>query len=113
MKLFGREPAVIFGLIAALIQMLSVAVTHWDPATQGVINAVIVAVAGFLTAWKVSVDAGLAALTGLVQAVIALALAFGIHLSADWQSTIMVLVSAIGAFVVRTQVFAENPASVK
>ena len=110
MRLFGREPAVVLGLVAALVQLLSATLFDWTVDQQGVINAVAVALAGFLTAWAVSAEAGFAALAGLVKAVIALALAFGLALSPDLQSSLMVVVSAIGAFWVRTQVVAPEAA---
>lgn len=103
MKILGREPAVFFALVAAAIQLLSVTVTHWDPETQGVINAVVVALAGFLTAWKVATETAFAALAGLIKAVFALMLAFGLHVDSPTQTAVMVLVTAIGAWVVRSQ----------
>jgi len=103
-KILGREPAVFFGLVAAVIQLLSVTVTHWDTDTQGVINAVVVAVCGFLTAWAVSAEATFAALTGLLKAAFALMLAFGLHVDAPTQTAVMVAVTAVGAFWVRSHV---------
>lgn len=106
MKILGRDPAVFFGLTAAIVQLISATATNSDSPTQGIVNAVIVALAGFLTAWKVSAEAGFAALAGLVKAVVALALAFGAHLNPELQSAIMVAVTALGAFFTRTQVTA-------
>ena len=101
MKILGREPAVFFALIAAAIQLLSVTVTHWDPETQGVINAVVVALAGFFTALSLATEKAFAALAGLIKAVFALMLAFGLHVDAPTQTAVMVLVTAVGAFIVR------------
>ena len=110
MLVFGREPAVILGLIAAVVQLLSATLMDWSIAQQGYINAVAVAVAGVLIAWAVSEEAVFAALSGVVGAVIALMLSFGLNLSSDLQSSIMVAVTAIGAFWARTQVTAKVPA---
>lgn len=110
MLIFGREPAVILGLVAAVVQLLSATLMDWSIEQQGYINAVAVALAGVLTAWAISEEAVFAALSGVVSAVIALMLAFGLALSPDLQSSIMVAVSAIGAFWVRTQVVAKVPA---
>lgn len=110
-KIFGREPAVVLGLVAALVQLLSATFMDWSVDQQGYINAAAVAVAGLITAWAVSEEALFAALSGVVKAVIALALAFGLALSPDLQSSIMVAVTAIGAFFVRTQVTASVAAS--
>lgn len=109
-NLLNREPAFISGIIAALLQLLSVTVTHWDTNTQGAINAVIVAVMGLITAWSVSKDGALAALTGLGKALIALGLAFGLSLSPNLQTMIMIGVTVIGAFLVRDRVTAKVPA---
>ena len=110
-RLFGREPAVILGLLTALAQLLSSLFMDWTPEQQGVANVVAVSVAGFLTALAVSSEAALAALAGLVKAVIACALAFGLALDPNLQSSIMVFVSALGAFVVRALVEAPEPAA--
>lgn len=110
-RLFGREPAVILGLLTALTQLLSALFMDWTPEQQGVANVVAVSVAGFLTALAVSSEAALAALAGLVKAVIAAALAFNLGLDPSLQSAIMVFVTALGAFVVRALVVAPEPAA--
>lgn len=111
MRLLNREPAVILGLVAALVQLLSATLMDWTVDQQGIINGTAMAVVGFLTALSVSEDAAFAALAGLVKAVIALALAFGLALDPNLQSSIMVLVTALGAFWVRTQVVASESAA--
>jgi len=110
-KILGREPAVILGLVAAIVQLLSATLMNWSVEEQGYINAAAAAIAGLIVAWAVSQEAVFAALSGVVSALIALALAFGLALSPDLQSSLMVLVSAIGAYVVRTQVVAPVAAS--
>lgn len=110
-RLFGREPAVILGLLTALVQLLSATFMDWSIEQQGILNATAAAVAGFLIALSVSSEAALAALAGLVKAVIACALAFGLALDPNLQSSIMVFVSALGAFAVRALVVAPEPAA--
>lgn len=110
-NLLNREPAFISGIIATLIQLLSITVTHWDTNTQGAINAVIVAVMGVITAWAVSKDGALAALTGLGKALIALGLAFGLELSPNLQTMIMMAVTVLASFLVRDRVTAKVPAA--
>ncbi|GAC1373670.1 MAG: hypothetical protein NVSMB4_00440 [Acidimicrobiales bacterium] len=45
-----------------------------------------------------------AVIAGAIAAIIALAIAFGVHLSADQTGAIMAVVSAVGALLVRSQV---------
>lgn len=106
MDWFHRNPVGILGLVAALVQLLSATCMDWSTVQQGMINATAVALAGFISAGSVSRDAAFASLAGLVKAVIALALAFNLGLSPDLQSALMIAVTAIGAFFVRTQVTA-------
>jgi hypothetical protein len=109
--IFGREPAVFWALVATL----ATSVLLLFPLTnevQGAANAVILAVAGFLTAAWVSVDAALPALTGLIKAVFALILAFGVEFPDTTQVGILAIVTAIGAFFVRQNVTAKVGPSV-
>lgn len=104
--IFGREPAVFWGLVAVLIQSLALLLPI-SAQVQGAINAGSLALAGFLTAAMVSVDAALPALVGLLKAVFALVLAFGVHLPEPTQVGILAVVTALGAFFVRQQVVAK------
>jgi hypothetical protein len=101
-----REPAQLLGLVAAVIQLGSATFLHLSIAEQGATNAVAVAVLGFVTALAVSAEKAAAAVSGLVQAIIACALAYGLALAPDVQSSVMVFVSAVTAFWLRTQVLA-------
>lgn len=111
MKIFGREPAMILGLVAAAIQLLSATILPLSVEQQGVLNAVAVAVMGLVTAVAVSSDKAAPAVLGLVQAVLACALAFGLVLSPETQGAIMAFTSAVVAMFVRTQVVAPVPAA--
>lgn len=108
MSILKREPALVLGLFAAIIQLGSATLLHLSVDQQGLLNAVAVAVMGLIAAWAVSEGAAAAALSGLVKALIACALAFGAHLSGDLQSSVMVFVSAASAFWLRTQVTASD-----
>jgi hypothetical protein len=110
MKLiWGREPAVFWGLVATLLQAIALLLPLTETA-QGALNAATLALAGFLTAAMVSVDAALPALVGLLKAVFALVLAFGVHLPEATQVGILAIVTAFGAFFVRQNVTAKVPA---
>lgn len=107
MKLIlGREPAVFWGLAATLLQALAL-LFPLTTETQGAVNAATLALAGFLTAASVSVDAALPALTGLLKAVFALVLAFGVDLPDATQVGILAVVTAVGAFFIRQNVVAK------
>lgn len=106
MKIFGREPALILGLVAAGIQLFSALILPLSVGQQGVLNAVAVGVIGFVTAVSVSSERAAAALIGLAQSVLACALAFGLDLAPDAQGAIMAFVTALASAFVRTQVSA-------
>lgn len=104
MKLiWGREPAVFWGLVAVLLQSIALLLPV-NADVQGAINAATLALAGFATAAMVSVDAALPALIGLLKAVFALVLAFGVNLPEPTQVGILAIVTAFGAFFVRQNV---------
>lgn len=109
MKIFGREPAVVLGILAAAIQLIGSWLLPLSDTQQGALNAVAVALVGAVTAWKVTSDKALPALIGLAQATFALALAFQLDVPANIQAGVMALISAVGAAWVRTQVTALVP----
>jgi hypothetical protein len=99
----ARDPVVYTNLVAAFVMLVSTFFFPLTPDQQGVVNALAVAIAGAWGAWKVS-DGQLALLMGLFKAALAVALAFGLHLSDVQQLTLMTIVAALGAAFVRTQV---------
>lgn len=112
MKILGREPAVFWAMAATLAQALFL-LAPWSDEVHGVINAALLAAAGFLTAAYVSVDAALPALTGLLKAVFAVVLAFGVNLPDTTQVAILAIVTAAGAFLVRREVSAKVTATLR
>jgi hypothetical protein len=110
-KIWGREPALILGLIAAAVQLFSAVVLPLTVEQQGVLNAVAVALVGFATAAAVSAEKAAPAVLGVVQAVLACALAFGLALEPATQGAIMAFATALVSAFVRTQVVAPAPPS--
>lgn len=106
MKVFGRDPAVFYALVASFIQFFSALILPLSTDQQGTLNAVVVLVTGAILAWKVSHEGGLAFLSGIAKALFALALAFGAHLSPEIQSSALVFINMAVAFWVRGQVSA-------
>lgn len=111
MKIFGREPALILGLFASAVQLFSATVLPLSVDQQGAVNAIAVAIIGFATAAAVSADKAAPAVLGVVQAVLACALAFGFAWSPEVQGAVMAFVTAGVSAFVRTQVVAPVPAS--
>ena len=104
MKIFGREIPLWLSLVAAVVMGVA-ALTHITADQQAVVNAVAAAIAGLIVAVATHDGASAAAL-GLVKAVLALALGFGLHLGSAQQVVIMTLAAAIVAMYVRTQAIA-------
>jgi hypothetical protein len=110
--IMGREPAVFFGLVAAILLAIVRLVGLTDP-VAGAANAVILAAAGVTTAlFLEKLDAVLPTIVGLVQAVFALLLAYGSPLPESTQTGILALITAGAAFLVRQNVTAPISASV-
>jgi nicotinamide riboside transporter PnuC len=109
MRVLGREPAQFAAALAAAVQLVTALFLPLSVTQQGAVNAVCVAVAGLFTALAVSKEKAAPLIAGLLQAIIALALAFGIALSPDMQSTLMSVVATVGGWWLRTQVWAPVP----
>jgi hypothetical protein len=103
----GREPALMTAFLALLAQGGTVLFMDLSPELQGGVNAVAAAVAGIITSWGVATDKMLPFVLGLVQALLSLAMAFGMHLSPEEQSTLMGFAALVIGMFVRTQVYAK------
>lgn len=104
MKIFGREPALFAKLAAAVIMLVSIYVTHWAPGTQALVDAAVLAVAGFVVAWKVVGEKALAGLSGVAGAVLSAAMNLGFHMSSEQQAGILSAITVGVAFWLRGQV---------
>jgi hypothetical protein len=110
-RIFGREPSVILGLVAMAVQFFSAFVFEVDQDTQTTINAVAAAGVGLIVAFIVG-DGAYAALVGLAQAVLAMAMNLGLDWSAEKQASAMLAVTVLGQFwLVRDRVTAPVPAT--
>lgn len=102
--IFGREPATILALVAAIIQCVGAFAFDLTKDQQSLLNAVAAGVLGAVVAFMVH-DNVVAAVTACFQALIACAIGFGLHLSPDAQTAIMALVvQTLGAVFVRHSV---------
>jgi hypothetical protein len=104
--ILGREPAVFWAMVANLAMALLLLVPG-NEEVHGALNAAVLALAGFLAAVWVSVDAALPRLTGVIKAIFAVVLAFGVHVPDAQQVGILAVVSTALAFFVRGNVTPE------
>lgn len=105
MKL-SREPAIYLTAFATLVRLAAAFWFNLSDGQQAILNAAATAIAGLIVAIWVRRDGQLAALLGLVQGGLALAVGFGAHLSAENQALLMSAVGALVAMFLRTQVTA-------
>lgn len=109
--LAGREPAQIAAALAAAVQLATSLAIPLSVEQQGAINAASVAVAGFVTALVVDQERAAPMVAGVLQAILALGLSFGVALPQPVQSTIMTALTTLAAWWLRTQVWAPVPAT--
>jgi hypothetical protein len=102
---FGRDPVLTLNLIAAVTYGVGM-IINLSAEAQGWLNAIAVLALNLVAAGFVHAEEWVPIVAGLFKAVIALALSLGIHISADWQGAIMMILTAVLAFVARTQVVA-------
>lgn len=112
MKMLGREPAVLLGLVAVLVKLAAAFGVNVSGEQQAVINAVAAAAVGVTLAVMARDGVG-AALLGFVQAALALAVGFGLGWSAEQQAVVLSVAAAVVAMWDRTQVTAPVPAQAK
>jgi nicotinamide riboside transporter PnuC len=108
----GREPAQWIGLLSAAVALFSSLIFPLDIGQQGALIAVATAVFGIAGALAVSGEKAAPLVAGLVQSVLACALAFGLSLAPEVQGSIMAFVAAAVGWYLRTQVVAPAPAVV-
>lgn len=99
----SRDPALYLTLFATAVRLVAAFWLDFTDGQQAVLNAAATAIAGLVVAFWVRRDGQVAALLGVVQAVLALAVGFGLDISAEAQAVIMSFVGAAAAMFVRTQ----------
>lgn len=103
---FSRDPALWLTLIATAVRLASAFVFHLTDEQQTWVNAAVTAIASLIVAVVVRHDGQVPAILGAAQALLALAIGFGLNVSAENQAVIMSFVGALAAAFVRTQVVA-------
>lgn len=109
MRIFGRDPVLIMAFISSAIAVLSSLLLHLSDTQQGVLNAAVVALFGFIAGGMLARDKAVPAIVGLIKAVIAVAIAFGLHMTPEVQGLVLTLVAAGAALLIRPQVTAAVP----
>lgn len=102
----SREPALWLTLFATAVRLAGAFLFDISDGQQAVLNAAATAVASLIVAVWVRRDGQVAAILGVAQALLALAIGFGLDMSADAQAVIMSFVGAVVAAFVRSQVVA-------
>ena len=102
---FGRDPVLILNLIAALVYGAGM-IMNLSVDTQGWINAIAVLVLNLIAAGFVRAEEWVPIVTGLFKALFALAISLGVSLSPEVQGAAMMIVTAVLAFIARSQVVA-------
>jgi hypothetical protein len=108
MRTFGREPALWLAAVGVAVKLIGAFWIDLTTDQQAGLNAVAAAVIGLAVAAMVK-DGQVAAVLGLAQALLAVALGFGLHFSAESQAMIMSFVGLVANAFVRTQVTAPVP----
>jgi hypothetical protein len=106
----SRDPALYLTLIATVVRLSAAFFIHLTDGQQAVLNAAATAIAGLIVAFIVRRDGQVPAILGVAQALLALAVGFGLNVSAENQAVIMSFVGAAVAAFVRTQVEAPTSA---
>jgi hypothetical protein len=102
----SRDPALWLTLFATAVRLGAAFLFEISDEQQAVLNATATAVASLIVAVWVRRDGQVAALLGTAQALLALAIGFGLDVSAENQAVIMSFVGALAAAFIRTQVVA-------
>jgi hypothetical protein len=104
--IFKREPALWLFLVASVIRLVSAFFVELSPDQQAWLNAAATGICSLIVAVIVRKEGQVPAILGAVQALLALAVGFGLDWSAEQQAIFMSFVGGIAAMFVRTQVVA-------
>jgi hypothetical protein len=108
-KILGREPVLWTTLFAMLLQLASAWVLPLTVERQSLLNATFALVLGAVAAALVSAERAVPLLVGVLQAVIQVAVGFGLQLSPETQTALLAAAAAMVAFWTRGQVVSPVP----
>ena len=102
-KIFGQEPAAFVGVVqAVLVMLLSFGLFGLTPETNGVIIAAVSAGLGLVTAYATRTTL-YTALIGFAQAILVLAVTFGLRLDDVQQGSILATIAVVAGLYLRNQ----------
>jgi len=104
--LFGREPALWGALARAVVLLVSTFIMGFTVDQQGWVNAISAAVIGLLVALTILRERVVPAILGLLEASLAVSVAWGWGLPPDRQAVIMGIALAVVAIWTRDRVVA-------
>jgi hypothetical protein len=107
-KIFGREQAAWFAMIAGVFQVLAAYSFDVDGTFQGIATAVVVFVFAVVLAVR-SGDGILALASGITVALGSLFTALGLDWAAEHQANVLGLITVVGGFVLRKYLVAPVP----
>lgn len=108
MKIFGREPAVVIGILSAALSLLVTYNIGLSSEQAGAIVAITSAVFAAITA-AMTRPVTPSAFTGLVAAAVALLAAFHYNVTPETVGSLNALVLAVLVFITRGQVSPSSP----
>jgi hypothetical protein len=106
MRIFGREPVFILAFVAIGLKLGSAYGLDVSDAQQGAIMAVLSLIVAVVNAIVLRTGAAAAAIVNLAQGLLALFLAFGLHMTAEQQALWMLIVESAVALAIRREVTA-------
>jgi hypothetical protein len=109
-KFITGEPAIVMTIVATVIRLCVAHFVSTTATEQAWVNAVVTAGAGLIAAVWVNHNRQVPALVGFAQALLALGVGFGFHLTADQQAAILSIIGGAAALFIRTQVVAPGGA---
>lgn len=104
MKIFGREPAVVVGVLQAAIVLLGNQLFDWNQDQILAVSAIVVVVGDGFVAWATK-DTLLGVGIGGIKALAAAAAVFGHGVPADLVTQLIALTMTLPALYQRTQTF--------
>jgi len=100
--IFGREPALVAGLVKAVIALAVAFGLAWTNEQVSLVNAVVAALLGVYVAWATK-DTLASAILALVDAVLSLLIGFGLNLSTNQTAAVIAVVTVVISMFNRTQ----------
>ena len=100
--IFGREPALVAGLVKAVIALAVAFGLGWTNEQVGLVNAVVAALLGVYVAWATK-DTLASAVLALADAVLSLLIGFGLNLNTSQTAAVIAVVTVVISMFNRTQ----------